>query len=171
MFTGLYFIRINVCLLLLKRNTKLSLYIHLLISVQPASRVHVTSQKTISPRHPLSHSLILIVSFHCPLILYCLNYIFISFLTPLIPSHYLKFISLFLFFNYILFLLLSFILLSCPSSSHLIASYSLHYSLILLLLLICYSTNPNFPLVNVCHLCLAFSLEASTISLCYCFYI
>ena len=37
-------------------------------------------------------------SFHCPLILYSLNYIFISFLTPLISSHYLQFISLFYFF-------------------------------------------------------------------------
>ena len=56
------------------------------------------------------------MSFHCPLILYSLNHIFISFLTPLISSHYLQFISLF-FLAQLPSLLTSYTILS-PCSSY-----------------------------------------------------
>ena len=93
------------------------------------------------------------------------NVSFLSFLGPdltlLISSHYLQFISL---------LFSSLILLLSMSSAPL-------YSLLLLLTLFSRLAPPThllfyqseFLVVNVCLLCLAFSLEAPSLSLCYCF--
>ena len=94
---------------------KLSLYIHLFSStciMSICDFVESYSTKTDLSSH-IIHIILLVlnVSFHCPMILYSLNYIFISFLTPLISSN-LQFISLFLFFESDLTLLMPSVLLN-----------------------------------------------------------